>query len=38
HRVKPLTQDVTRIILNTTLEMARDKDRKIEHETFVFRD
>ncbi len=38
HRVKPLTQDVTRIILNTTWERARDKDRKVEHETFVFRD
>jgi len=37
HRVKPLTQDVTRIILNTTWERARDKDRKVEHETFVFR-
>lgn len=38
HRVKPLTQDVTRIILNTTWERARDKDRQVEHETFVFRD
>ncbi len=38
HRVKPLTQDVMRIILNTTWERARDKDRHVEHETFVFRD
>lgn len=38
HRVKPLTKDVTRIILNTTWERARDKDRQVEHETFVFRD
>jgi len=37
HRVKPLTQDVIRIILNTTWERARDKDRHVEHETFVFR-
>ena len=37
HRVKPLTQDVMRIILNTTWERARDKDRHVEHETFVFR-
>ncbi|MNJ20374.1 hypothetical protein D3C77_147070 [compost metagenome] len=38
HRVKPLTQDVSRVILNTTWERARDKDRHVEHETFVFRD
>ncbi|MFG0325275.1 ArpA protein [Pseudomonas sp. zjy_15] len=38
HRVKPLTRDVTRTILNTTWERARDKDRQVEHETFVFRD
>ncbi|NNA70563.1 ArpA protein [Pseudomonas gessardii] len=38
HRVKPLTQDVVRIILNTTWERACDKDRHVEHETFVFRD
>lgn len=38
HRVKPLTQDATRIILNTTWERARDHDRHVEHETFVFRD
>lgn len=38
HRVKPLTEDATRIILNTTWERARDKDRQVEHETFVFRD
>ncbi|WP_338523025.1 ArpA protein [Pseudomonas batumici] len=38
HRVKPLTQDVMRIILNTTWERARDRDRHVEHETFVFRD
>ena len=38
HRVKPLTQDVRRIILNTTWERARDVDRHVEHETFVFRD
>lgn len=38
HRVKPLTHDVNRIILNTTWERARDKNRFVEHETFVFRD
>jgi hypothetical protein len=38
HRVKPLTQDITRIILNTTWERAKDKDRHVEHETFSFRD
>ncbi|MBC3481576.1 ArpA protein [Pseudomonas sp. SWRI59] len=38
HRVKPLTKNVRRIILNTTWERARDKDRHVEHETFVFRD
>ncbi|MGE8060431.1 HalD/BesD family halogenase [Pseudomonas sp. NPDC089547] len=38
HRVKPLTIPVDRIILNTTWERARDKDRHVEHETFVFRD
>lgn len=38
HRVKPLTMSVDRVILNTTWERARDKDRLVEHETFVFRD
>lgn len=38
HRVKPLTEAVERVILNTTWERARDKDRYVEHETFVFRD
>lgn len=38
HRVKPLTKDVTRVILNTTWERSRDVDRVVEHETFVFRD
>lgn len=38
HRVKPLTQDVTRIILNTTWERAKDRNRYVEHETFSFRD
>lgn len=38
HRVKPLTVDTTRIILNTTWERARDELREVEHETFVFRD
>ncbi|MFV3288678.1 ArpA protein [Pseudomonas sp. NY11955] len=38
HRVKPLTKSVDRIILNTTWERTRDKDRQVEHETFVFRD
>lgn len=38
HRVKPLTEDVQRIILNTAFERARDRDRHVEHETFSFRD
>ncbi|UOF20632.1 HalD/BesD family halogenase [Pseudomonas syringae] len=38
HRVKPLTEDVTRIILNMAYERAKDVDRYVEHETFVFRD
>ncbi|NQD56492.1 ArpA protein [Pseudomonas sp. CM25] len=38
HRVKPLTVSVDRVILNTTWERAKDKDRLVEHETFVFRD
>ncbi|HDS1737947.1 ArpA protein [Pseudomonas sp. BP8] len=38
HRVKPITENVTRIILNTTWERARDINRVVEHETFVFRD
>jgi hypothetical protein len=38
HRVKPLTVDVDRVILNTTWERARDRGRDVQHETFVFRD
>jgi L-lysine 4-chlorinase len=38
HRVKPITENITRIILNTTWERAKDKDRVVEHETFSFRD
>jgi hypothetical protein len=37
HRVKPLTSDTRRIILNTTWERARDANRHVEHETFSFR-
>jgi len=37
HRVKPLTTDTRRIILNTTWERARDAERHVEHETFSFR-
>jgi len=38
HRVKPLSENVTRVILNTTWERARDLNRLVEHETFIFRD
>ncbi|NJM98451.1 MAG: ArpA protein [Phormidesmis sp. RL_2_1] len=38
HRVTPLQKDATRVIINMAWERARDKDRKVTHETFAFRD
>ena len=38
HRVAPLVKNATRIIINMAWERARDKDRKVTHETYAFRD
>jgi len=38
HRVAPLVQDATRVIINMAWERASDKGRLVTHETFAFRD
>ncbi|WP_171551711.1 hypothetical protein [Acinetobacter sp. Ac_5812] len=38
HRVTPLEQDATRIIVNMAWERARDINREVTHETYAFRD